>query len=96
MTARQIEDEVIVADHPVLGARVALVLPIIPEAAPCKIREGIARRRIAATTGQCPCGATIDYGDHQPGHASLVEVRHEHGCPAVTKTLIKAIRRWCQ
>ena len=96
MTARQIYDEVIVADHPVLGARVALVLPIIPEAAPYKIREGIARRRIAATTGVCPCGATIDYSELQPGRASAVEVRHEHGCPAVTKTLVKAIRRWCR
>jgi hypothetical protein len=43
--------------------------------------------RLVATTGTSPCGAALDFGN-------VGEVEHEHGCPAVTKTLATAIRRW--
>jgi len=94
VTAREIVDELLVVEHPVLQRRVLLVLPTIPENAPYKVREGIARRRIAATTGTCPCGAITDYGSGLPSEPGMAEVLHEYECPAVTDTLAKAIRRW--
>jgi hypothetical protein len=38
------------------GTRVAYLLPVIPDDAPPLVREGIARRRLAALEGRCPCG----------------------------------------
>ena len=94
MSARQLRDEVFVADNPVLGQRVAYVLPVIPDHAPYVIREGIARRRIAATTGRCPCGAVVNYGERRPGEVGIGEVLHDNRCPADTAKLVKACRRW--
>jgi len=94
MSARQLREEVFVAEHPVLRTRTLFVLPVIPEDAPYVIREGIARRRVAATTGECPCGAVVDYGDRRPGEVGVGEVRHERSCPASTHKLIRACRRW--
>jgi hypothetical protein len=95
MSARQLCDEVLVGDTPVLGQRVAYLLPVISDDAPYAIREGIARRRIAATTGRCPCGAVADYGERRPGEAGVGEVHHERLCPAATTArLVKAYRRW--
>jgi hypothetical protein len=89
-TPRIIADEVVLAEHPVLRQRVCMVLPVIPEDAPYRVREGIARRRITALTGSCPCGATAAHGD------TTSDICHERGCPAVTETLMKAIRRWAR
>jgi len=94
MNAREIREEMLVGDHPILKQRVAYLLPVIPDHAPYMIREGIARRRIAATTGQCPCGAVVNYGEHHPGKVSIGEVLHERSCPADTAKLVKACRRW--
>lgn len=94
MTARQLRDELIIGTHPVLGIRTAFVVPKIPDAAPFAVREGIARRRITAMTGQCPCGAVMDVGDLQAGAVTNVAVEHERGCPAITSRLAKAVRRW--
>jgi hypothetical protein len=105
VTARQIVDELVVVDrHPVFVKRVALVLPMVPEDAPARIREGIERRRLTAITGRCPCGATLDCSGAAPGpivdpqshhgSATTSNVEHEAGCPAITETLAKAIRRW--
>lgn len=94
MTARVIDEELVVSVHPRLGQRIVYVLPVIPEDAPYVVREGIARRRVAATTGECPCGAVVDYGDRLPGQAGVAEVLHERSCPAATAKLIKACRRW--
>ncbi len=96
MTTRQIVDEVLVADNPVLGQRVAYVLPCIPDGAPHALREGIARRRVAATTGTCPCGAVVDYGDRRPGEVGVGEVYHRRSCPATTASLVRAYRRWAR
>lgn len=94
MNARTIREELFVADHPVLQQRVAFVLPVVPEDAPAAIREGIARRRVTATTGRCPCGARVDYGDRVAGQVVSVEVQHTASCPASDAKLIKAVRRW--
>jgi hypothetical protein len=76
------------------GGRALAVLPSIPEDAPFKVREGLARRRITATTGRCPCGATVDYEAAIAGRYSVAEAAHDRLCPADTAKLIKAIRRW--
>lgn len=59
---RGLRDEVVVFHRAGVG-NVAAVLPVIPEGAPYKVREGIARRRITTLTGKCPCGATLDLRD---------------------------------
>lgn len=92
--SREITDEHVVVDDPDLG-RVLYILPVIPEDAPYRIREGIARRRIATLTGECPCGGTRGPRPKaQPGTVMVSEFAHEPRCPAITETLVKAIRRW--
>lgn len=73
---------------------VLAVLPVIPEDAPYRVREGIARRRLVAVTGQCPCGARLDHAAVRNGRLNVAEVEHEGRCPAVTAGLAKAVRRW--
>jgi hypothetical protein len=58
--------------------------PEIRDDYPADLKEGLARRRITATTGQCPCGATFDVPDDlEPGTVSSVAIFHENDCPAV-------------
>ncbi len=92
-TNNTIHDELVTFTLPD-GRRAAGLLPVIPEDAPYQIREGIARRRITATTGVCPCGAIFDVGSPAVGEHVTVAVEHEDGCPAITTTLAKAVRRW--
>lgn len=73
---------------------VLAVLPTIPEDAPYRVREGIARRRLVAVTGHCPCGAHLDLQAAKQGRSELAEVEHAQLCPADTDRLVKAIRRW--
>lgn len=74
------------------GIGTALVLlPVIPEDAPYRVREGIARRRLVAVNGSCPCGAHLDTSTAPVG---LAAVEHDQLCPAATYRLAKAIRRW--
>ena len=88
--SRTIRDEVVIAEHRRTGQRVVFVLPVIPEDAPYRVREGIARRRITALTGTCPCGASAALdGD-------VMGTKHERRCIALTATLSKAIRRWAR
>ncbi len=61
---------------------VVLVLPDIPDDAPQRVREGMARRRLVATTGRCPCGAELVVPEIRPGAVVTVAVEHEAGCPA--------------
>lgn len=64
--------------------RPALYLgPQIPDDASPLLKERIARRRLVAVTGRCPCGATLELpADLRPGFR-VVRVEHEDGCPAV-------------
>lgn len=87
--------EEMVPFHLADGRRALAVLPVVPEAAPYQVREGIARRRITALTGVCPCGARVDYTAVTVA-AEVVEVQHERLCPAQTARLVKAIRRWAR
>lgn len=94
-TARAIVEELVLFDDPASGLRVMAVLPVIPDAAPYAIREGIARRRISTLYGECPCGARrSDLTKVKRGEARRVEIVHGHGCPAADVRLVKAIRRW--
>lgn len=91
---RTLEEELVPFALPT-GGRGLAILPVIPEDAPYPVREGIARRRITATTGTCPCGATVDYRAAMlDGGAQVAEAVHEDRCPASTTKLAKAIRRW--
>jgi hypothetical protein len=83
------------------GETVAFVLPRIPDDVPEEIREGIARRRITAIDGKCPCGGELVLPNRAARRkaartSSLVRMRveHEDDCPAIDKTLDAAIRRW--
>jgi hypothetical protein len=52
---------------------------------PPEVREGIVRRRLVATTGRCPCGATMPPIDLEPGAVNLIRIEHEDGCPAIER-----------
>jgi hypothetical protein len=102
---RQLHNELIVADL-ADGTRVAYVLPVIPEDAAPEVREGLARRRLAALTGQCPCGADNPALTRQQRRArerrkakatnTLLRAafEHENDCLAVDDNLIPHLRAW--
>lgn len=85
-----ISDEVVILDAG--GVRTLALLPTIPENAPYKVREGLARRRVTLVNGTCPCGAVANHLAATGG--GVVEVEHDRLCPADTDRLVKAIRRW--
>lgn len=93
VSTNHLRDEVVRFHIPGVGNAVA-VLPVIPEDAPYRVREGIARRRTTAVTGTCPCGAAVDYHAAVRGGANVAEAEHDRLCPADTDRLVKAIRRW--
>ena len=69
---------------------VLLVVPVVDEADSPRAREGIARRRLVALTGACPCGAMAIMPNRaqrragrRAGDPSVVMVDHKSGCPAV-------------
>jgi len=83
------------------GQLVGFVLPEIPEDAPHEVREGLARRRIAALEGRCPCGAVVVLPNREQRRRAArtrvslrIVVEHEGGCPAIERELLEAIRRW--
>ncbi len=102
---RQLQNEFIAADLPD-GRRAMFVLPVIPEDAPADIREGLARRRLAALTGQCPCGAEDPSLSRQQRRARARQrakatttalravFEHEYGCLAQDAVLIPLLRCW--
>ena len=83
------------------GDTVAFVLPTVPDDAPEEIREGIARRRIVAVTGECPCGAVLILPNRaerraakRTGQPTHLRCEHEDDCPAVDHVLLAAIEEW--
>jgi hypothetical protein len=83
------------------GETVAFVLPRIPDDAPEEIREGVARRRIVAINGRCPCGAELVLPNRaarrkaaRAGSFVRMRIEHEDDCPAIDTALDEAIRRW--
>jgi hypothetical protein len=76
---------------------VLYVLPQVPEDAPPEVREGIARRRLTALTGRCPCGAEAPLpipANVPAGVVSQPVIRHEDDCLAVDRVLVSHLRRW--
>jgi hypothetical protein len=69
-------------------------IPIVDDDAPPVVQEGFARRKLAALTGRCPCGARPGqtYVDDD-GIAHLVYL-HDADCPATTENLEVAIAAW--
>ncbi len=84
------------------GRRAMVVDSVIPDDAPQPIREGLARRAIVNGGGTCPCGATFPRPNREqrrkrkgaPSAVLHVNVQHEASCPAVTDTMVAAIRAW--
>lgn len=76
------------------GHRAAALVPQIPDDAPDNVREGLARRRLALTEGRCPCGVRTALPAPQDGSLEVVGLEHRDHCPAVTKNLRRALRKW--
>lgn len=83
------------------GEHVGYLLSDIPKDAPHEVREGLARRRIAALAGRCPCGATVTLPSRAARRRAVrqrvslrIVVEHEDGCPATEQALTQALRRW--
>lgn len=71
------------------GTRVGVIEQDIPDDAPPTVREGLARRALAAD-GRCPCGAEFVLPNRAERRAAVrarrllrVEVQHEPDCPAI-------------
>jgi hypothetical protein len=102
---RQLRNELAIVDRPD-GTRIAYVLPIIPEDAAPEVREGLARRRIAALTDRCPCGTQGLILTRQQrrarerarakGCTALLHAAFEHepDCLAVDDNLLPHLRAW--
>jgi hypothetical protein len=74
--------------------RVAVLTTEIPDDAPPALREGLARRRLVATTGRCPCGAVLELPDLVPGAVLTAAVAHEPDCPATDDAIAQAVAGW--
>lgn len=70
----------------------------IPDHAPPLVREGLARRRIQAVEGECPCGAWMQWPD-EPGEQGTIQpvvAPHRLDCPAHDALLVPAIRAYTE
>lgn len=69
------------------GERVALIQPTIPDDAPTGRKQGLAARRTANATGQCPaCGARMQMPNRAARRALRIPFavfEHEDDCPAL-------------
>ncbi|WP_158228124.1 hypothetical protein [Pseudonocardia sp. MH-G8] len=81
------------------GEWAALVAAEIPDGAPAAVREGIARRRLVVTQGECPCGAVFRPPPRaerraaaRTGRVLHVRVEHSDDCPAITTHIEQAWR----
>jgi hypothetical protein len=87
----------------VQGLRTLFVVPRIPDDAPERVREGIARRRLATVTGRCPCGAERPrlnreqrrkVARRKARYLGIAEIAHENDCPAISNEVERALGRW--
>jgi hypothetical protein len=79
---------------PLPGGRLGLYIgDEIRESDPPAVREGLARRRLLATEGRCPCGAEVPFDPAviAPGIVSAAVV-HAAACPAAEENLSAALR----
>jgi hypothetical protein len=98
-----VSEDVTVID--IAGVPVAMVLPVVPEDAPERLREGIARRRLVMINGQCPCGAERTLPNRAQRRAMKrdaargsavwhLTVQHEPNCPANDHLVLAALKEW--
>ncbi len=75
------------------GSLALYVGEAIRESDPPTVREGLARRRMLATEGRCPCGASVPFDPRLIAPAvALREVEHADDCPAADANLAAAMR----
>jgi len=68
--------------------RALVITEEIADDADAAEKERVARRRLVATTGRCPCGATLALPDElSPGTVTIVAVEHEPDCPAANEAI---------
>lgn len=58
---------------------------------PQAVREGLARRDLIATTGQCPCGGRLEASPWGSSPVAHPMVRHRADCPGATANLVAAM-----
>lgn len=87
----------------IAGQPAAAAVPVIPADASDALREGLRRRRVAATLGRCACGATRQITavslaaavqsdpDRPSGH---IPFNHAGDCPAHDDLLGPEVERW--
>lgn len=75
-----------------------MVVQRIPDDAPPLIREGLARRRVQAVDGMCPCGGLMIWPDAtpDPGVLRSVVAQHWGDCPAGDAVFVPAMLAWAQ
>jgi hypothetical protein len=80
--------------------RVLFVVPALPDDAPPRLREGLARRRVFYATGRCPCGATFEMPNRATRRAARKtgavihsRVLHKQDCPASDDACLAEIAR---
>ena len=78
------------------SAKALVVLLPIPDDAPPRIREGLARRNLVNCGGTCPCGAVATLPNRRERRRGILDIRveHEDGCPAIDSTLRRALALW--
>jgi hypothetical protein len=82
------------------GRRALVIDCEIADAAPAQVKEGLSRRAIVNSGGDCPCGATFPHLSRaqrrhlKPGTVTHVVIEHEADCPAETELLVALIREW--
>lgn len=76
------------------GQRVLYVGEALPEGVSAVVAEGLVRRRLAALTGTCPCGAAYSLPPRavrraaaRRGEALTGAVLHEDDCAAIAAEL---------
>lgn len=93
----------------VIGGRVegidsAFVVSALPDDAPAVVREGLVRRRLATTRGECPCGARrpalnrelrrrLQRGE-AVGEVHTLTIEHEDDCEAIAPETVAYLRGW--
>lgn len=63
-------------------ARILYIGSPITESMSPELKEGIVRRRLLFSTGECPCGARLDTRRLPAGRQKMT-VRHTDRCPAI-------------
>jgi hypothetical protein len=78
------------------GVKALVLLLPVPDDAPTGIREGLVRRNIVNTGGQCPCGATATLPNRAQRRRGVTDIRveHEDDCPAISSTLARELALW--